>query len=105
MIGALISGLFDFILGLVGTLIQIVSWPVNQLITNAMPDISQGISTVSTGFSTVFGSMTWAISLVPQVLLWTFTFCYGLRLVVSTIGISTRGLIRVWNLFQKIKFW
>lgn len=105
MIGALISALFDFILGLVGTIIQIIVLPVNLLIQNTMPDIAQGISTVSTGFSTVFSSMTWAISLVPQVLLWTFTFCYGLRLAVSTLGISTRGLIRIWNVFQKIKFW
>lgn len=105
MIGALISALFDFILNLVATAIQIVVWPLNQLISSAIPDLAQGLAAVSTGFSTLFSIFDWVLALVPPPLLWTFAFCYGLRLAVTTISISTHTLVKVWNVFQKIKFW
>lgn len=105
MIGALISGLFDFILGLVATVIQLICTPLNLLITNAMPDIATGLSSVSAGFTTLFGILGWALNIVPQPLLWIFAFSYGIKLAVSTISISTHTLVKVWNVFQKIKFW
>lgn len=105
MIGALISALFDFVLNLIATVIQIVVWPLNQLIASQIPDLAQGLTAVSTGFQTLFGIFDWVLALVPPPLLWTFAFCYGLRLVVTTISISTHTLVKVWNVFQKIKFW
>lgn len=105
MIGALISALFDFILGLVATAIQIVVWPLNTFISSAVPDLAQGLLVVSNGFNTIFSIFDWVMALVPAPLLWTFAFCYGLRLAVTTISISTHTLVKVWNVFQKIKFW
>lgn len=105
MIGALISALFNFILGLIATTIQIVVWPLNSVLSNALPDLSQALVAVSNGFTTLFGIFDWVLDLVPPVLLWTFAFCYGLRLTVTTLSISTHTLVKVWNLFQKIKFW
>lgn len=105
MIGALISALFNFMLGLIATIIQIVVSPINLLITNALPDLGNALSAVSSGFTTLFSIFTWALDLIPPVLLWTFTFCYGLRVVLTTLSISTHTLVKVWNVLQKIKFW
>lgn len=105
MIGALISALFNFMLGLIATVIQIIVSPINALITSSLPNIATGLSTVSTGFSTLFSILPWALSIVPTALLWTFAFCYGLRLVVATLSISTHTLVKVWGVLQKIKFW
>lgn len=105
MIGALISALFNFILGLVATIIQLLVSPINALIVSALPDLAQGLTAVSQGIATLFSLFNWVLDLVPPVLLWTFAFCYGIRLAVTTISISTHALIKVWNILQKVKFW
>lgn len=105
MIGALISGFFNFILGFVATAIQIIVWPVNQLLTAGLPDIANGITAIGNGFSNLLATLPWALSIIPTSLLWIFTLCWGIRLAVSSLSISTHTLIKVWNVFQKIKFW
>lgn len=105
MIGALISGLFNFILGLVATAIQLICWPINQLIISALPDLSNALTEVSSGISTLFSMFGWVMDLLPKVLVVTLAFCFTLRLALTTFSMSTRTLIRVWNVFQKIKFW
>lgn len=105
MIGWLISSLFNFILGLLATTVQIIVSPLNTLITNALPDLAQGLTAVGQGIGTLFSIFNWALDLIPPVLLWTFAFCYGLRLAVTTISISTHTLVKVWNVLQKLKFW
>lgn len=105
MIGWLISSLFNFILGLLATTVQIIVSPLNTLITNALPDLAEGLTAVGQGIGTLFSIFNWALDLIPPVLLWTFAFCYGLRLAVTTISISTHTLVKVWNVLQKLKFW
>lgn len=105
MIGALISALFDFMLNLIATIIQIIVAPLNLLISNALPDLADGMTAVGQGFATFFGIFDWALSLIPPPLLWTFAFCFTIRLVVTNLSISTHVLVKVWNVFQKIKFW
>lgn len=105
MIGALISGLFNFMLGFIATAIQLVMWPVNQLIIAALPDLAEGLTAVSTGITQLFSIFGWVMDLIPKPLLWTFAFCYGIRLALTTFSLSTKALIKVWNIFQKIKFW
>lgn len=105
MIGALISALFNFILGLIATAIQIVVTPLNLLISNALPDLAEGMTAVGQGFSRFFTLFDWVMSLIPPPLLWTFTFCFTIRLVVTHLSISTHVLVKVWNVLQKIKFW
>lgn len=105
MIGALISGLFNFLLGLLSTVIQIVVTPLNLLISNALPDLAQGLTAVGSGFATLFTLFDWVLSLIPPPLLWVFAFSFTIRLLVTSLSISTHALIKVWNVLQKIKFW
>lgn len=105
MIGALISGLFNFILGLVATAIQIIVWPINQIIIAALPDLSTALTEVSSGINALFSMFGWVMDLLPRPLLATLALCFGIRLAVTTFSISTKTLLRVWNVFQKVKFW
>lgn len=105
MIGALISAFFNFLLGLVATVIQLLVAPINALIVSGLPDLAGALSAVGQGVSTLFSIFNWALDLIPPVLLWTFAFCYGIRLAVTTISISTHTLVKVWNILQKVKFW
>ncbi|MBQ3275140.1 hypothetical protein IJH46_01820 [Candidatus Saccharibacteria bacterium] len=105
MIGNLISALFNFILNLIATVIQLICLPLNLLITNLLPDLSNNIQSVVTGISQLMNTLPWALSILPLTFLNTLAICWGLKLIISNISISTRSLIKVWNVLQKIKFW
>lgn len=101
MINAILKGL----LNIIATLIQVISWPINELVSASVPDISEQINQVTTTFNTIFGGIGWALGFVPPVLLGTLTFILTIEICKHTIYLSTHTLINIWRLFQKIKFW
>lgn len=105
MIGALISGLFNFVLGLVATVIQIIVLPINALITSALPNFADALTGISQGFNTLFTFFYWILDIIPPTLLFALGFCATVRLAAVVISRSTHTLVRVWNILQKVKFW
>lgn len=105
MIGQLISMLFNFILDLIATIIQIICLPLNAIINSLLPDLSSSITSVSNGITQLLGTLPWALSILPLSFLTTLAICWGIRLAVSHISVSTHTLVKVWNVFQKLKFW
>lgn len=99
------KSLFNVIINMIATVIQLIVWPINQIIVNAMPDVSDKILQVSTTFSSVFDVITWALGLFPSIVIETMLFIVTIEIAKHTIYISTHTLIKVWNVFQKIKFW
>ena len=97
--------LFNVIINMLATVIQIICWPINVIITNTMPDLSTQITNVSTTIGSVFNSLNWAIGLVPPVIIETLLFIITIEIAKHTIFLSTHILIKVWNVLQKIKFW
>lgn len=105
MIGSLLSGLFNLILELVATVIQIVVLPLNLAVTALLPDVSQSITNTLSGFTQLFTHLGWAINILPETFIDILLVILGIRLAVYIIGNNTMRLVRVWNLLQKIKFW
>lgn len=97
--------LFNIIINMLASIIQIIVYPLNLLITNALPDISQQILVVSNNFNTLFDTMTWAIGFVPPAIIEILLFILTIEIAKHTIFVSTHTLLKVWNLFQKLKFW
>lgn len=101
----MIQAIFRFLMNLLATVIQIIVWPINQLIVATMPDLSSKIQEVSNTISTVFDSIGWALGLIPDSLLATLIFILTIEIAKHTIFTSTHALIKVWNVLEKIKFW
>lgn len=99
------KALFNIIINMLASIIQIVVWPINAIITSTLPDISTKILQVTNTLNTVFDAMTWALGLVPSILIETLLFIVAIEIAKHTIFLSTHTLLKVWNLFQKIKFW
>lgn len=99
------KALFNIILSLVATTIQIVVWPINQLITATLPSLSDKITQASTSIGSVFNSIAWAIGLVPPQIITVLLFIVTVEIAKHTIYISTHALIKAWEVLQKIKFW
>ena len=102
MIKAILNGLMS----LVTTVLDIVLLPVNALIENIFPDMSNAINTFSNFVSTyIGGSIGYFASILPPIsrsiiILW-------LTFLITYYGVvwSYTLIMKIWNVIQKIKFW
>ena len=99
------KALFNIIINMLATIIQIIVWPVNQIITNTLPDLTDKITSVTNVFNSVFNSINWALSILPDVVIESLLFILSVEVVMLAIHKSTHALTMVWNILQKIKFW
>lgn len=99
------KALFNIILNMLATVIQIIVWPINQIIVNTIPDVSDKILQVTNTLNSVFDAITWGLGLLPSVVVETLLFIVTVEFARHTVYISTKKLVQVWNLLQKIKFW
>lgn len=99
------KALFKIIINLLATIIQLIVWPINQLISATLPDLTTKISDVNSTITNVFNSMTWALGLLPPIVIETLLFIITIEIAKHTIYLSTHTLVKVWNVLQKIKFW
>lgn len=99
------KALFNIILNMIASVIQIIVWPINQIIVNTMPDVSDKILVVTNTLNSVFDAITWGLGLLPPFVIETLLFIVTIEIAKHTIFLSTHVLIKVWNVFQKIKFW
>lgn len=99
------QALFNIIINLLATIIQLICWPINQIITSTLPDLSSKITEVTNVFSTAFNGLSWAVSAIPPQILSTLLFIITIEIAKHTIFTSTHTLIKVWNVLQKLKFW
>lgn len=97
--------LFNIILNMLASVIQIIVWPINAVISSTLPDLTSKILEVTNTLNTVFDSITWALGLIPPILIETVLFIITIEIAKHTIFISTHTLVKVWNVMQKIKFW
>lgn len=99
------SKLFDIIINVLATLLQIVLIPINTIINNTMPNLSNQITSVASTLVSLFSNLGWAIGLIPNSLKAILVFIIVLEIAKYNIYILTHGLIKIWNVIQKIKFW
>lgn len=99
------KALFNLIINLLASVIQIIVFPVNVFITTSMPDLSDKILSVTNTLNSVFDALTWPLGLIPGIVIETLLFIVTVEIAKHTIYISTHTLIKVWNVLQKIKFW
>lgn len=59
MINAILTGIFNLVIGLV----SIILAPIDLVITNLLPDLSNALDAVAQFFSVVAGGIGWAVSL------------------------------------------
>lgn len=105
MIGKLITALFNFILTIIMTVIQLICTPLNALFSSVFPDFSTKVSSISSALNTAYSTLSWAINIVPPVIRETLSFIFLIELSMLAIMKSTHATARVWKILQKLKFW
>ncbi len=99
------AAITNFFLNLVATLIQVVLLPLNLIITNALPSLTEQINQVTNGIAELFKGISWGIGLLPPTLLATLSIIITLEICKYTIWANSKSIVKVWNVLQKIKFW
>lgn len=99
------KALFKLIFNLLATIIQVVCLPLNLVITNALPDLTTKINQVTNTINDIFSTLTWALGLIPDVLVETLLFIVTVEIAKHTIFVSTHTLTKIWTVIQKLKFW
>lgn len=97
--------LFDIILNLVATLLQIILAPLNLIISNAFPNISNTITQTASSLVTMFDGMGWAVGLIPNSVKVVLITILGLEISKHSAYVLSHVIVKVWNLVQKLKFW
>ena len=101
----MIKAIFNVMINMMASLIQVIMIPFNRAIINHMPELGDKLLEITTTINTIFDAMTWGLGLLPESVINTLLFIITVEIAKHTIFISTHALIKVWNLFQKIKFW
>ena len=99
------KALFNIILDLLATIVQLVCFPINAAITAAFPDISSMLLQVTDNIGNIFGNFSWIVNILPSIFFEFLLFIITVEIAKYTAYVSIHGIIKVWNLFQKLKFW
>lgn len=99
------KALFNIIFNLLATLIQIVMIPINTIIDGLLPDLTEKINYLTTNIPVLFNNLSWFVNILPPTTRAILLFALNIVIIKYTIYISTHAVIKVWNLFQKLKFW
>lgn len=105
MIGKLITALFNFILTIVMTIIQLICTPLNALFSSVFPDFSAKLTSITSALNVAFSAISWAINIVPPFIREILSFIFLIELSLLAIMKSTHATARVWKILQKLKFW
>jgi len=101
----MLQQIFQFILSLIASLIQVIVWQINQIITALLPDLSDKIVYVSNNLATLFTGFTWGIGLIPPVVVTTLLFIISVEIARYSIFISTHLISKIFLIIRRIKFW
>lgn len=105
MIGKLITALFNFILTIVMSIIQLICLPLNALFSNIFPSFSEKLEQIDNALATAYSGFSWAISIIPPNVRETLLFIFTIELSILVIMRSTYATSKVWKILQKLKFW
>ena len=95
----------NIFLTLISTVVQVVTYPINILLNELFPSFTNTIASVTSTLNTVFNAITWALGLVPSAIIDVLLFIIVVEIAKHTVFLSTHILLRLWNIFQKVKFW
>lgn len=105
MIAGLINAFFQLMLNLINKLISVFTKPIDALIAAVFPDLAAAISDTLQFLSNTFGSMIWAMGLIPNTLKTILALILTLELAKYSYYVGIKVITYSYNLIQKVKFW
>lgn len=99
------KALFQLIMNMAGTIIQLILAPINLIIVSLFPDVADEIMKVSNGIGDLFLGFSWGLDIIPDSIIIVLMFILTCEIAKVSVYISVHSITRVWHVLQKIKFW
>lgn len=97
--------LFEIMIDLVASVIQLILMIPNSLITQYFPDIADTLTNLTNTLSTIFNGVAWAIGILPQSFITILLLIIGIEIAKFPIGMLLHSLANGFKLLKNIKFW
>lgn len=97
--------LFNTMMTVVFSIIQLICLPLNALFSNVFPDFTSWITKVSTTLNSAMSNFRWAFDIIPPAVRTLVAIILPVEAGVLVIFKSTHLTAKAWNILQKLKFW
>lgn len=98
--------IFKVFFSIITSLVSIVLAPINILASSVLPDLTLIINKFNYALNTYFGrGLTWFFSILPSGVRSVVIIYLVILVSYYTITISIHGILKVYHIIQRIKFW
>lgn len=100
------KAIFSVLLKFIKSVVNVILLPVNLLVVNLVPDVSEKISTFNSAISSIFGStMGYFANFIPPYTKTLILFYLGFLVTYYTIVISVHAVLKVIEIIKAVKVW
>lgn len=105
IVSAFFSYCFHWLLVLLVSAVQLITYPVNVLMTNAFPTISDQITNVVVYLNQQLTFLPYALTFLPYGVSALLVFILGVEITFLYIFRSSFFVTKLWTIVRNIKFW
>lgn len=100
------SALFNVLFKIIGTIVGIITAPINALLINFFPSFTTIITNFNNGVTTfVGGGLAYFSSILPPITRATILFYLGVVIAYYTIAINVHLVLKVITIIKNVKIW
>lgn len=100
------NAIFKVFFTLISTVVNIITAPINVVLTNFFPSFTDMINTFNNGVTTLIGgSIAFFSHLLPPLTRATILFWIGAVISFYTISMTVHLIIKAITIIKNIKFW
>lgn len=98
--------IFKVFFSIITALVNIVLIPINALVSNFLPDLSLIISKFNYVLNNYLGrGLSWFFHILPSGVRSLVLIYIVILISYYTITLTIHGILKVYHIIQKIKFW
>lgn len=100
------SALFNVLFKIIGTIVGIITAPLNAILVNFFPDFATIIVNFNNGVTTLIGgSIGYFSSILPPITKATILLYLGVVIAYYTIAINVHLILKVITIIKNVKIW
>lgn len=100
------KAIFKVLFKVITAVLNVILSPINLLVANLFPSFSTMISNFNSLVSTYVGSgLAWFSNIIPPMTLSLIVLYLTILISFYTISFTVHGIVKIFHIIQKIKFW
>ena len=100
------KAIFKVLLKFIKSVVDLILSPINLLVVNLFPNLSNLLNTFNSSVSSVLGSsLGWFAHLLPPTTKSIVLFYLGILISYYTVTVTVHGIIKVIHIIKQIKIW